>query len=152
MQQLGNTADNAKNAGYRTSAARLIRAEILRGTGETRAALDMLGVPTPLSTHVLPDVLQYPSAHERFLRAELFRALNNPREALRWYGTFPDPGAYDIMYRPAVLLGAAAAYEQLGRADSARTMYARGGALLSHADVEYAPMAVHARERIAVLR
>ncbi|HXT19019.1 MAG TPA: BTAD domain-containing putative transcriptional regulator [Gemmatimonadaceae bacterium] len=144
-RQLDSATENVADAAYQHSVARLVRAEVLHGQGRASDALAALGSPAPLPGGVLPDVLHYPAAHERFLRAELLRAVGRPREALRWYETFPDPGAYDIMYRAPVFLGAASAYQQLSLSDSARQMSRRAAALLADADADWAPLLARAR-------
>jgi tetratricopeptide (TPR) repeat protein len=131
------------------SAANLIRAEVLRARGQNKAALAVLAAPQQSET--LPNILDYPWAHERFLRGELLSALGRNDEALRWYGTFPDPGAYDLMYLAPVHFAKGAAYERLGDRDGARASYLRGIALWQRADPEFAPLVAAAKSRLAAL-
>jgi tetratricopeptide (TPR) repeat protein len=149
--ELERGVDNEYDRGYRAQAARLIRSEIARSRGDAAKALEILGNPSVLPGKVLPAVLQYPSAHERFLRAELARSLGRTDEALRWYGTFPDPSGYDLMYLPAVHAGAGAAYEQRADMANARASYERAIALFVDADAEWASFTSGVRARLAAL-
>jgi ATP/maltotriose-dependent transcriptional regulator MalT len=75
VEQLERDSNDPTNHEYQLAAARLIRAEVLRAKGQLAQALALLGAPRPLPGQVMPDALQYPSAHERYLRAELLRDL-----------------------------------------------------------------------------
>jgi tetratricopeptide (TPR) repeat protein len=151
VTQLERDNNGPMDHSYSLAAARLIRAELLRARKQPAQALALLGAPEELPARVLPDQLQYPSAHERFLRAQLLGDLGRLPEALRWYDTFPDPGGYDIMYLAPVHLAEAAAYEQMGNRDAARASYERAADLLAHADPDWAPLAARARTRAAAL-
>lgn len=150
-ERLDRPVDNNNDRDYRSATARLIRAEVDRARGKPAQALADLGAPSVLPARVLPGPLHYPSAHERFLRAELARTLGHNEEALRWYGTFPDPGAYDLMYLPAVHAGAGTAFAQQNDTAKARLNYERAIALLSESDPEWVPYVSVLRSRLAAL-
>jgi tetratricopeptide (TPR) repeat protein len=150
--QLERGVENEYDRKYRVEVARLIRSEIARSRGDAARALELLGHPSVLPGKVLPGVLHYPSAHERFLRAELARSLGRTDEALRWYGTFPDPSAYDLMYLAAVHAGAGSAYEQRRDVANARASYERALALFAEGDAEWAPFVNAVRARLAAVR
>ena len=116
-------------------AARVLRAEVARARGQSLQALQILGEkPVPLGR--LPRESDHALAHERFLRAELLREVGRQREALKWYATFPDPEAYDLVYLPAAILRRAELYERLGDQAAARRFYARFADLWRDADPE----------------
>jgi DNA-binding SARP family transcriptional activator len=149
-EQLTTNSDPRDRHSYLSRTANVIRAELLRAQKEPAKALAALGEPR--EHPYLPSALEYSTAHERFLRAELSRELGKWSDALRWYGTFPDPGAYDLPYLPAVRAGEGAAHEGLGHRDMARMSYERAIALLSSADAEFEPALAAARKRVAALR
>jgi hypothetical protein len=114
--------------------ARLIRAEVAKGSGQAERALALLGAPHALADHRLPYVWSYPLAHERFLRAELLASLGRTDDALRWYATFPDPNAYDFMFVPAARFRTAELLERAGQRERAAAAYERFSALWAKAD------------------
>ena len=94
-------------------------------------------VPTREILTVYPSVYHYPLAIERFLRAEALRGSSGWRErALKWYGTFPDPGMYDLPYLAPSHFRRAEIFEQMGQRDSAAVHYARTLKLWQSADAE----------------
>ncbi|HUF51751.1 MAG TPA: BTAD domain-containing putative transcriptional regulator [Longimicrobiales bacterium] len=129
IRQLEAAVSDPVNRGYRRDVANLLRAELLRERGKPVESLAALGPPHVLPDSVLPGTLAYPSAHERFLRGELLRQLRKYSEALRWYETFPDPAAYDLMYLAPVHLAKSDIYRRLGDHAAARAAQQRADAL-----------------------
>jgi serine/threonine-protein kinase len=149
--QLGHGNVTQTDHEYELATAKLIRAELLHRRGESAQALAMLGPPSELPGRVLPSALNYPSAHDRYLRAELLQELGRPADAMRWYQTFPDPGGYDLMYLAPVDVGIGEAYERMGNRDAARASYRRAIALLADGDAEWSALAARARLRLEKL-
>lgn len=148
--ELETRAEQRNAHNYEWHTVQLLRAELLHAAGKPAEALAALGEPR--DSPVLPNVMDYPLAHERFLRAELARELGRWTEALRWYDTFPDPGAYDLPYLAVVHAAKGAVHERLGNKDAARASYQRALALWANADSEFAPLAASAREHLTGLR
>jgi serine/threonine-protein kinase len=150
--QLDGRTVNQTDHEYELATARLIRAELLHRRGQVAQALATLGAPAELPGRVLPGVSHYPSAHARFLRAELLEELGRPKDALRWYQTFPDPGGYDLMYLAPVNIATGEADERMGDRNAARAAFQRAVDLLSGADKEWSTLATQARDRLKVLQ
>lgn len=131
--------------------ARQLRAEAARARGNPAAALATLGEKRLQPFASFPEIISYPLAHDRWLRAELLRESGNPRQALRMYATFPDPGAYDLMYLAPAHLRQAEIHEQLGEHAEAIEHYRRGIQLWKNADPALQPWVEHARLRLAQL-
>jgi hypothetical protein len=87
-------------------------------------------------------------ADERYLRAELLRALGRDDEALRVYASFPDPQGYDLHYLALSHLGRARIHDARGDAARAATHYRRFIALWAEADPELQPLVLEARARL----
>lgn len=128
--------------------AGLLRAHVARMSRWPAEALRELGDASLKPDSMLPDLASFPKADERFLRAELLRALGRDREALRWYETFPDPSRYDLVYLAPSHLGRAEIYDRLGEPTRAAEHYARFIELWRDADPELQPLVNHARERL----
>lgn len=114
---------------YQDYFARLLRAELARADGNPAAALEALGEPEIPASATLPDLLDYPRAHERWLRAELLRELGRQDAAHAWYATFPDPQGYDLAYLAASHLRRAELLEAQGESDAAAIHLTRFSAL-----------------------
>jgi tetratricopeptide (TPR) repeat protein len=114
--------------------SRLIRVELLRTQRKQQEALTLLGQPHIGPEFLWPEIISYPFAHERWLRAELLHELGRDQEALRWYGTFPDRGAYDLIYLAPSHLRRAQIYEKAGNKTLARKHYERTLALWANAE------------------
>lgn len=128
---------NGADSAYARRSARLIRAELLAARGVPGEALALLGAPQPPPERTLPVVWSYPYAHERFLRAQLLEATGKLDDALRWYRTFPDPRAYDLIFKIPALERRARIAKQLGRREESSAAYAELIALLASADPEW---------------
>jgi TolB-like protein len=134
LEQMKNVGGDATQRAYAADAARLVRAVLLHGRGQHAQALAELGEPDVLPDRVLPGVLSYMSAHERFLRAELLRELKQYPAALRWLRTFPDPAAYDLMYLAPVHYRIAAIQRELGDSRSSAAHLRTADRVWAHAD------------------
>jgi tetratricopeptide (TPR) repeat protein len=124
---------------FRTSLARIVRATVLQSDGKLQQALDVLGEPRSSPDFVIPDALSYPVAAERFLRAELLHSLGRNAAALRWYGTFPDPGGYDLAYLAPSLLRRAEIATKRGDQAAAQKLRTRAMKLWSSPSPEFRP-------------
>jgi tetratricopeptide (TPR) repeat protein len=131
------TSSNDVDRGLRTALARVIRATVLHDERKPADALAMLGEAEASPDFVLPGVLSYPVADERFLRAELLHELHRDDEALRWYEGFPDAGGYDLPYLAPVLLRRAEIAQARGSAAEAQRLRARGQALWANSSPEF---------------
>jgi DNA-binding SARP family transcriptional activator len=131
---------------FRMRAEMLIRAEAARATHDPNAALDEI-VRFPLAADsTLPSYdIDHADAQMRWLRAELLDALGHDEEALRWYATFPDPAANDLMYIAPANLHRARIHERRGERTEAARHYARAAALWRDADPEPRPLVEEAR-------
>jgi serine/threonine-protein kinase len=90
-------------------------------------------------------------ALERYLRADILRALGRDEDALQWYASFPHPNARDLQYLPHALLRRAEIEERLGRRDDARAHYARVVHLWKDCDPEIVPLRAEAERALARL-
>lgn len=130
---------NEIDAFHALGLARQLRAEMARAAGRFHEALALLEEPRLRPADLLPTVLSYPRAHERWLRAELHHALGHDAEALRLYATFPDPQGYDLMYLAPSHLRRAEIHEAAGVPEKADWHRARVIALWRNSDVELRP-------------
>jgi tetratricopeptide (TPR) repeat protein len=94
----------------------------------------------------------YVEAHERFLRGESLLALGRQREALQWFGGFPEPGASDLHYIGITTLRRAQIHDALGERGNAIAAYERFLDLWPSPDPELAPMVEGAQEALLRLR
>jgi tetratricopeptide (TPR) repeat protein len=104
-----------------------------------------------LQTRTLPVLLNYTKADERWLRAELLRAVGRDAEALRWYSSFPDPSGYDLIYLAPSHLRRAEILEVMGQREEAVRHYARFLELWKGADPEFRSLTGRARQRLQAL-
>jgi tetratricopeptide (TPR) repeat protein len=88
--------------------------------------------------------------HERFLMAELLRALGRHEEALDWYLSYP--AGYDQPWVAPAHVRAAQIYERMGNRERAAFHYTRFVRLWEGADPEFQPMVTKAREELARLQ
>ncbi|MGQ0562984.1 MAG: BTAD domain-containing putative transcriptional regulator [Gemmatimonadota bacterium] len=113
-----------------------------RALGALRAYLDgdpsrgvyALGEAEAEAEGGFPDIMTYGKAFERFMRGELFMAVGRDDHALRWFGTFPDPGGYDLLYLAPSHLRRAQIYEKRGERAVAALHYRRVIELWEDAD------------------
>ena len=121
------TADRLEGLGSEGAVAYpgLIRATVALEDGDAGAALAALGPPRrPPGGHG-ETLRDYARPLERWLRAETLAATGRPRDALRWYATFPGHEAADLWYAAPAALRRAELYESLGQLEAARLHYAR---------------------------
>jgi tetratricopeptide (TPR) repeat protein len=141
----GTRSDSAFGRQY----ARVLESEIARLQGDPRRALAALGEPRLEPDGTLAEILSYPKAQERWLRAELLRELGRHQEALRIYGSFPDPAGYDLMYLAPSHLRRAEILEGMGQQREAAWHYARFVDLWKDADPALRPLLSRAAGNVA---
>lgn len=104
---------------------RLLLAEVALANGRPADAARALGAPAIPPDRRIPFIWSYPLAHERWLRALAAERQGRLDEAERWYATFPDPGANDLMYLPLALERRSAIAEARGEPARAAALRAR---------------------------
>jgi DNA-binding SARP family transcriptional activator/TolB-like protein len=130
---------------------RLTRARAAASRGLPHAGLRALGPPGSPHPRTFETLIDHARPYERWLRAELLRETGQVAEALRWYGTFPDPLGRDLAYVAPSHLRRAEIHEAAGNADQAADHYRRFIGLWSDADPELQPEVQRARARLAGL-
>jgi DNA-binding SARP family transcriptional activator len=131
--------------------AGVARARMAWAEGDAAEALRQLGEPRVIPDRTLPVLGTYIIADERYLRAELLRALGREDEALRVFASFPDPQGYDLHYLALSHLGRARIHDARGDGARAATHYRRFIGYWSEADPELQPLVRDARARLARL-
>lgn len=122
-----------------------LRAELAWLAGDpasARAELDQF-------TFGLPYDVGHWGMHERFLMAELLRALGRDEDALEWYLSFP--AGWDQLWVAPAHLRAAQIYQRQRNRERATFHYTRFIRLWRDADPEFQPMVAQAREALARL-
>jgi serine/threonine-protein kinase len=129
-----------------------VRAEVARLAGNTLEALGYLertqGHVSSFQAYASPFAGQ---ARERFLRAELLRAMGRDVEAINWYESIGDGAAYDFAYLGPAQLGLGQVHEARGDTAAAVHHYRRFLELWSESDEEFRPMVDTARARLGQL-
>jgi DNA-binding SARP family transcriptional activator/TolB-like protein len=138
----------AVDTAFSRSFAGVARARLAWARGDAAEALRHLGEPRILPDRTLPVLGTYIMADERFLRAELLRALGRDDDALRVYASFPDPQGYDLHYLALSHLGRGRIHDARGDAARAATHYRRFINLWAEADPELQPLVRDARARL----
>jgi DNA-binding SARP family transcriptional activator/TolB-like protein len=128
--------------------ARVLLARIHWAEGDAAGALRELGEARIMPDRTLPVLATYIKADERFLRAELLRTAGRYDEALRVYGSFPDPQGYDLHYLALSHLGRARIHGARGDGAAAAAHYRRFLDLWSDPDPEFRPLVHEARLRL----
>jgi DNA-binding SARP family transcriptional activator/TolB-like protein len=131
---------------------RLTRARLALAQGQASAGLRALGPVQPPLLRTRENLVDYGRVYERWLRAELLRASGRITEAARWYATFPDPSARDLVYLAPAHLRRAQIHDDAGDHAQAARHYQRFVALWSDADPELQPEVERARLRLRELR
>ena len=144
--------DDTMLVALRHHLARIIRARAQDQAGDAGVALRTLGAPDLPSLRVLPNIMQHPTAAERFLRARLLERLGRAEDALRLLSSFPDPSGYDAVYLAPSHLLRARIYDERGDSARAARHYARVVELWRNADAELQPLVRTARARLERLR
>lgn len=131
--------------------ARSIRAAVAWHDDDARAAHDQLR-HAPLGAQYLKATIGFAAqAYERFLIGESLAALGRRTDAIRWFATFPEPAAYDLIYLAPSHLRRAEIFDRLGDRAAAIRHYARFIELWLDCDPELRPMVEEARRRLAEL-
>lgn len=138
--------ENNRNRLFSRSFGKQLRAELLARDGHPGEALAALGLPGVEEDSNLTELTSYPKAHERWLRAELLRRLGRPREAKRWYETFPDLQLSDLMYRTIAELRSAELAEASGQRAAAVDGYRRAALAWRNAEPAFVPLRREALE------
>jgi tetratricopeptide (TPR) repeat protein len=131
--------------------ARGVRAYAVWLAGRPAEALQALPEPGVWPDRNLPRLENYPKDDERFLFAELLRAVGRPTEALQWYATFPDPTGSDLVYLAPSHLRRAELHDALGQRAEAAGHYRRFVALWRECDPALRPTWERAVRRLAEL-
>lgn len=88
---------------------------------------------------------------ERFLWGEILAAQGEHEEALRWYGSFPEPGGYDAIHLAPAHLRRAELWHDLGDLERAAYHYARFLEIWRDADPELSPVLEKARHDLQAI-
>jgi serine/threonine-protein kinase len=150
--ELERPTDDPVLTAYAEVFSRTIRAGLARFHNQPAEALRHLDAPRIPPDSIRPNISSFPDADARFLKAELLRGEGRLREALRWYSSFPDPAAYDLIYLAPAHLRRAQVHEQLAEISQARHHYARVLEIWQDADASVRPWLVQAREGMTRLR
>ena len=140
VDELGRSSGTRSDSAFSRQYARVLQSEVAWLQGDPRRALAALGEPQLEPDGTLAEILSYPKAQERWLRAELLRELGRHQEALRIYGSFPDPAGYDLMYLAPSHLRRAEILEEMGQQREAAWHYARFVDLWKDTDPILQPM------------
>lgn len=131
--------------------AHSVRAEIAYAAGAPRRALAEIEQVHFASRAPVMSGSLYAGAHQRFLHAELLHAVGRDEEALRWYGSFPEPAGYDIAYLAPAYLRRGEIFERLGQRAEALESYRRVVALWMDCDPPLRPWLAEAQRAIGRL-
>jgi len=128
--------------------AHSVRAEMAFAAGAVRQALEQIQQVHFSSRAPIMSGTVHAGAHERFLHAELLHAAGRDDEALRWYGSFPEPSGYDIGYLAPAYLRQGEINERLGRRSDALAFYRRAADLWRDCDPGLKPQLAEARRAV----
>ncbi|MEN8375663.1 MAG: BTAD domain-containing putative transcriptional regulator [Gemmatimonadota bacterium] len=103
----------------------LIRATVALEASDPEGALAALGPVRRPPNGRFESHREYGRPLERWLRAEALALSGRPRDALRWFSTFPDQRGGDLWYVPHAYLRRAELHDGLGEAGPARDLYRR---------------------------
>jgi tetratricopeptide (TPR) repeat protein len=133
------------HAGAAASLARGVMAEVARARGDAAGALREL----EQFTYGLSTDLAHWGVRERFLRAELLRALGREADALPWYESFGI--TYDLPWVAPAHLRSGEIHERLGNAERAVFHYGRFVDLWKACDPELRPLVGRAEQALVRL-
>lgn len=148
LEGLGGTPGDP---GLGPGLAQSIAAALAWDSGDAGATLRELE-RIPLGPQYLKAALAYAAqGYERFLFGETLAAAGRDEEALRWYGSFPEPAGYDLVYLAPSHLRRAEIHERRGEHDRAAFHYTRFLELWEECDPELRPVVEAARGRLRQL-
>ncbi|MFQ5890355.1 MAG: hypothetical protein ACE5JR_09925 [Gemmatimonadota bacterium] len=131
-----------------TNLARSVRAQVALAEGNPADAISLLESAQLTTWYNLAHASSFFSqTYERFALAELLREAGRFEEALRWYSTFEQHSAYDLVYLAPSHFRRAEIYEALGDVKRASDHYSRVIELWHDADGELQPWVEKARQR-----
>lgn len=148
LERLGGTGGDP---GLGPGLARSINAGLAWRNADLEATLGELE-EVPLEPYRLKAALGYAAqGYERFLFGETLAAAGREEEALRWYGSFPEPAGYDLIYLAPSHLRRAEIHERRGEHQQAIFHYQRFIELWAECDPELRPIVAEARGRLDTL-
>ncbi|HXY68756.1 MAG TPA: hypothetical protein VEH62_04870, partial [Gemmatimonadales bacterium] len=128
--------------------AHSVRAELAFAAGAPRQALAQIEQVHFTSRAPIMTGMLHAGAHERFLHAEILHAVGRDEEALRWFGSFPEPSGYDVAWLAPAYLRRGEIDERLGLRADALASYRRVAALWKDCDEPLRPLLVEAQRAI----
>jgi DNA-binding SARP family transcriptional activator/TolB-like protein len=141
-----------RNRSLSSQYERLTQARAEAGRATAGVALRALGQPQPPPGRTYESLVTHGRPYERWLRAQLLAGTGRGAEALRWFGTFPDPVARDLPYLAPSHLRRARIHDAAGEGAEAAWHYRRFVELWADADPELQPEVERARARLTVPR
>jgi DNA-binding SARP family transcriptional activator/Flp pilus assembly protein TadD len=146
--ELDRLGANPADSGLARDYAHSVRTEIALRAGALRRALAEVEQVHFTAAAPVMSVMLHAGAHERFLHAELLRAVGRDEEALRWYSSFPEPSGYDITYLAPAYLRQGEINERLGHRAEAVEFYRRAAALWHDCEGPLRPLLTQAQRAI----
>jgi tetratricopeptide (TPR) repeat protein len=132
--------------------ARTIRAELFRHRGLPEDALRTLtSGRSDVDFNMARASPFFALSYERFMRAELLRALGRDAEALGWYAAMGEIYPYELVYLAPAHLRQGEIYEKLGQRAKAAEHYARFVELWQSCDPELRSVVEEVRRRLVYL-
>lgn len=92
------TSSDPQKPAFAKQFARVLKARIALESLSPLNPLTLLGSPAVEADGTYSDVLSFPKSLERWTRAEVYERTGRRNEALKWYGTFPDPAGNDLAW------------------------------------------------------
>ncbi|MBI4408968.1 MAG: hypothetical protein HY561_04635 [Gemmatimonadetes bacterium] len=139
--------------GFAASLAHRVRAQMSWRRGELRSALRRLDAGWHETIYDYSNNSPFFSqGAERFLRAEILRALGRESEALTWYASLGEVSPYELVFLAPATLRRAEIAERLGDPASAARFYTRFLELWQDSDPEHRPLVEDVRRRFERLR
>lgn len=119
-------AADGESAGLIQAMALSVEAHFALAHGDTAAALDALEQQPPIGFYQAAMVSPVRGrSNDRFLRGVLLEAVGRTDEAVRWYSSFENFSAHDIVLIAPAQLALGRIAEQSGRLADARAHYER---------------------------
>ncbi len=143
-------ASGEEAGGHAPRFAAAVEAEIAIQRGDSVGALAALeAVPVRAGYIEALQSFLYSHSHARFRRAQLLETAGRPEEALRWYESFDEMSAYDLVLQGPAQLRAGTILESLGRRDEAAAHYRKALDMLEGGEAQFEAMARQAAEGVA---